>query len=90
MYPRELLSMNAQSSKVEDVWQKAKNLSLDEKSELIERLLDKESDLIVVSATTPLADHVIALTNLLSLEGLTYVWESIIGRIFEESNNSRC
>lgn len=73
MYNREVVEENPESNSIEAVWQAAKNLSTEEKAELIEKLLDKESDLIVVSASSHLADYIIAQMSLLSPEGLVYV-----------------
>lgn len=77
MYTTEMISINTKSHNVDSVWQAAETLSLDEKSELIEKLLDRESGLMVISASSNLADYVIAQTQLLSWEGLTYVWDAI-------------
>jgi hypothetical protein len=43
MHKSDSVQMDAKSNSVEDVWQEAKNLSTDEKSELVKRLLGKDS-----------------------------------------------
>lgn len=73
MYNREVVEENPKYNSIEAVWQEAKKLSTEEKAELIERLLSKESGLIVVSANSHLADYIIAQMSLLSPEGLVYV-----------------
>jgi len=73
MYNREVLEENSEYNSIEVVWQAAKKLSTEEKAALIERLLDQESGLIVVSANSHLADYIIAQMSLLSPEGLVYV-----------------
>ncbi len=81
MYTTEMISINSKSHKVDSLWQAAETLSLDEKAELIEKLLGRESGLMVISASSNLADYVIAQTQLLSWEGLTYVWDAITAEI---------
>ena len=81
MYTTERISIKAKSYNVDSLWQAAETLSLDEKAELIEKLLGRESGLMVVSASSDLADYVIAQTQLLSLSGLTYVWNAITAEI---------
>ena len=84
MYSTSLVNLDAKSKGIDSVWQVVKNLSVDEKAELIERLLDKESEMILVSASSHLADYIIAQTNLLSLEGLAYVWSEVGEQIAAE------
>ncbi|HBB34837.1 MAG TPA: hypothetical protein DDZ80_05295 [Cyanobacteria bacterium UBA8803] len=84
MYESDLIEIEAKSNPIEGVWQEAQKLSIDEKAELVEKLLGQESGLIVVSASSHLADYVIAQTHLLSLEGLTYVWKAIATQIVGE------
>lgn len=84
MYTSELVNENCSNitiNKVEELWQEAKNLSLDEKSELLQKLLDKESGLVVMSANSHLVDYIVAQINLLSNEGLAYVLMAIAPRI---------
>jgi hypothetical protein len=86
MYERDIIPMNNQSSPVDTVWQAANTLSTEEKAELVERLLGQESGLIVISATSHLADYIIAQTNLLSRTGLAYVWRAIANRMIGEEH----
>lgn len=80
MYTNDLVNVdcsNSAISKVEDILQEAKKLSLDEKAELVQNLLDQESGLVVISANSHLVDYIVAQMNLLSKEGLTYVLTAI-------------
>lgn len=86
MYERDLIPMNEQSSRVDSIWQAANTLSTEEKAELVERLLGQESELIVISATSHLADYILAQTNLLSRTGLAYVWRAIANRMIGEEH----
>lgn len=81
MYTTEMISINTKSHNVDSLWQAAETLSLNEKAELIEKLLARESGLMVIAASSNLADYVIAQTQLLSLAGLTYVWNAISAEI---------
>jgi hypothetical protein len=81
MYTNDLAHVDSSNSKVEDIWQKAEKLSIDEKAELVQKLLDKESDLIVISANSHLVDYIIAQMSLLSSEGLAYVLKAIAPRL---------
>ncbi|MCP2727198.1 hypothetical protein [Limnofasciculus baicalensis] len=76
-----MISINTKSHNVDFLWQAAETLSLNEKAELIEKLLGRESGLMLISANSNLADYVIAQTQLLSLTGLTYVWNAITAEI---------
>lgn len=73
MYNKEVVEENPEYNSIEAVLEETKKLSTEEKAELIERLLSKESGLIVVSANSHLADYIIAQMSLLSPEGLVYV-----------------
>ncbi|HBE20927.1 MAG TPA: hypothetical protein DEG17_06780 [Cyanobacteria bacterium UBA11149] len=86
MYTTEAISIQAKSHNVDSLWQAAETLSLAEKAELIEKLLGRESGLMVISASTDLADYVIAQTQLLSWKGLTYVWDAIAAEITAKLN----
>ena len=88
MYQSDLFQVNGDSIKVEAVLQAAQKLSTDEKAELVETLLNKDSALIVVPASSHLADYIIAQMNLLSVEGLSYILEAIAFRIASEDR--RC
>ncbi len=92
MLNRNFVAENIESNSVEGVWQRIKNLSADEKAELLQKLLGKESGLIVVSASSHLADYVIAQMSQLSSEGLTYVLTyglgELDGRIASEGDRS--
>lgn len=90
MYKNDLVHVASSDSKVEDIWQKAQKLSIDEKAELVQKLLDKESDLIVISANSHLVDYIIAQMSLLSSEGLAYVLRAIAPRITSEKKKPRC
>ncbi len=81
MYTNDLVHVDSSDSKVEDIWQKAEKLSIDEKAELVQKLLDKESDLNVISANSHLVDYIIAQMSLLSSEGLAYVLKAIAPRL---------
>jgi hypothetical protein len=76
MYNRDLSNLDCCSSSVDALVQEAQNLSIDEKAELLERLLGTGSGLIVVSKSTNLPDYIIAQMSLLSSEGLAYVMRS--------------
>ncbi|MCA1992931.1 MAG: hypothetical protein LDL41_12980 [Coleofasciculus sp. S288] len=89
MYDSELSEMNCHSSNLEALLQEAQKLSVDEKAELVERLLGKESGLIVVSQSTHLADFIIAQMNLLSNEGLAYVLRAIADELASEGHPYR-
>lgn len=84
MYRNDLLHVDCSNStvnKVEDIWQEAKKLSLDEKAELVQNLLEQESGLVVMSANSHLVDYIVAQMNLLSNEGLAYVLMAIAPRL---------
>lgn len=84
MYTNDLVSVDCSKSevnKVEDLWQEAKKLSLDEKAELVQNLLEQESGLVVMSANSHLVDYIVAQMNLLSNEGLAYVLMAIAPRL---------
>jgi hypothetical protein len=84
MYTSQLVNENCSNitiNKVEELWQEAKKLSVDEKSELLQKLLEKESGLVVISANSHLVDYIVAQINLLSSEGLAYVLMAIAPRI---------
>ncbi|HEY9597585.1 MAG TPA: hypothetical protein V6D33_07950 [Cyanophyceae cyanobacterium] len=89
MYDSDLVEMNCQFSSIEAIWQETKKLSIEEKAELVEKLLGKESGLMVVSKSSHLADYIIAQMSLLSREGLAYVLRSIEERISTEFSSSR-
>jgi formate dehydrogenase maturation protein FdhE len=73
MYNREVVEENPEYNNIDAILEEAQKLSTEEKAELIEKLLEKESGLIVVSASSHLADYIIAQMSLLSPEGLVYV-----------------
>ncbi len=89
MHKSDSVQMDARHNSFEDVWQEAKNLSTDEKAELVKRLLGKESGLVLVSTNSNLVDYVIAQISLLSSEGLAYVLRAIASRIACEGHSSR-
>lgn len=89
MYDTDLVGMNRNYSSIDAIWQETKNLSIEEKAELVEKLLGKESGLMVVSKNSHLADYIIAQMSLLSREGLAYVLRALGDRISTEFSNSR-
>ncbi len=86
MYESELVQVADEYNSVEEAWQKAKNLSTDQKAQLVERLLGRQSGLVVVQTNAHLADYIIAQMSLLSLDGLIYVFRALVIRIAEERN----
>jgi Asp-tRNA(Asn)/Glu-tRNA(Gln) amidotransferase B subunit len=86
MYENDLVSVKAQASRVETILQAAKKLPLEQKAELVEKLLGEESGVVVLSANSHLVDYVIAQMNLLSSEGLAYVLRAIASRIAADGN----
>lgn len=89
MYDTDLVGMNCNYSSIDAIWQETKNLSIEEKAELVEKLLGKESGLMVVSKNSHLADYIIAQMSLLSREGLAYVLRALGDRISTEFSSSR-
>lgn len=89
MYDSDLVKMKCNYSSIDAIWQETKNLSIEEKAELVERLLGKESGLMVVSKNSHLADYIIAQMSLLSREGLAYVLRAIEERISTEFSSFR-
>lgn len=89
MYDSDLVEMNCNFSSIDAIWQETKNLSIEEKAELVERLLGKESGLMVVSKNSHLADYIIAQMSLLSREGLAYVLRAMGDQISTEFSSSR-
>ncbi|NEP01725.1 MAG: hypothetical protein F6K58_24330 [Symploca sp. SIO2E9] len=87
MYNSSVVKLNAKSQGVDSVWHLVQDLSADEKAELVKRLLGKGSGMLLVSASSNLADYIIAQTSLLSLEGLAYVWREIEEQIVSQANN---
>jgi len=85
MYKSNLSQVEAKRSSVEGIWQRTKKLSIEEKAELVELLLGKESGMVVVSANSHLADYIIAQMSLLSLDGLAYVLKEINTQIASET-----
>lgn len=85
----DLARADVKAKSVEAVWQEAQKLSADDKAELVNRLLGKESGLIVVSTNSHLVDYIIAQMNLLSLEGLAYIMRAIAARMASEGRNSK-
>ena len=81
MYEANLAHLEANSKNFDIAWQAAKRLSTDQKAELVEKLLEKEAQLIVVQANSNLVDYIIAQMSLLSVEGLTYILKAIASRI---------
>lgn len=77
-------STNHQSNKVDNIWQEVKQLSTDEKAELVEKLLGKESGLIVVSGSTHLVNYILAQMSLLSSEGLAHVLGAAASQLISE------
>lgn len=88
MYNSSLVNLDNQSQDVDSVWHLVQDLSADDKAELVERLLGRESGMLLASASSHLADYIIAQTNLLSLEGLAYVWTEIEEQILTEVNSA--
>ncbi|AOX02266.1 MAG: hypothetical protein F6K50_49055 [Moorea sp. SIO3I7] len=86
MYKNCVIDINSKPNKVDSVWRLAETLSVEEKAELIERLLDQESGLIVLSATTHLADYILAQMSLLSSEGLLYVFRKVAAQLSSKGN----
>jgi uncharacterized protein YaaW (UPF0174 family) len=70
--------MDAETNGFEAVWSDVEKLSKGQKAELVKRLLGNESDLILVSTSTHLADYIIAQMSLLSSEGLAYVLQEVL------------
>jgi hypothetical protein len=89
MYKVNLVHLDNTNKNVETAWQAAKKLSTDEKAELVEKLLSKESELIVVPANTHLVDYIIAQMSFLSVEGLTYILKAIASQIASDRLISR-
>lgn len=90
MYDSDLQSRDGYNNKFEKVFQQVKELSIEEKAELVQSLLGKDSGLVVVPATLQLADYIIAQMSLLSTEGIEYVLSAIAYRLvsdFETSKN---
>lgn len=81
MYEANLVHLDASSKNFDIAWQSTKKLSIDEKAELVEKLLQTESEVIVVPKNSCLVDYIIAQMNLLSIEGLTYILKAIASRI---------
>ena len=86
MYENNLVSVKAQVNSVETILHAAKKLPVEQKAELVEKLLGEESDVVVLSANSHLVDYVIAQMNLLSSEGLAYVLRAIASRIAADGN----
>ncbi len=78
MYQKCLVPMDAETNGFEAVWSDVEKLSKGQKAELVKRLLGNESDLILVSTSTHLADYIIAQMSLLSSEGLAYVLQEVL------------
>lgn len=89
MYKSDLVHVDCDRKDVEDIWQAAKKLSIDEKAELVEKLLGNESELIVVSADSNLVDYIIAQMSLVSAEGLVCIARAIASRIASKENTSK-
>lgn len=89
MYETDLVHLDAHRQNVDLAWQAAKKLSTDEKAELVEKLLETESELIIVPANTHLVDYIIAQMNFLSIDGLTYVLKAVASRIASDCLISR-
>ncbi|MGB5960319.1 MAG: hypothetical protein WBG73_06635 [Coleofasciculaceae cyanobacterium] len=89
MYETNLVDLDNGSKNLETAWQAAKKLSTDEKAELVEKLLDQESELIVVPANGHLIDYIIAQMHFLSIEGLTYVLKATSSLIASDCLNSK-
>ncbi|HAA31546.1 MAG TPA: hypothetical protein DCE56_32380 [Cyanobacteria bacterium UBA8553] len=81
MYNSDVVQAKERSTQVESLWQEVKKLSTEEKAQLIQRLLRKDSGLVVVSKHTRLVDYMIAEISLLSSEGLAHVARAIAARI---------
>jgi hypothetical protein len=88
MYNSDVVRVEAHSNRVEAVWQEAKKLSPEEKAELVQRMLRKDSGLVVVSKHTRLVDYIIVQMTLLSSEGLARVARAISSRIASEVHSS--
>lgn len=86
MYQKGLVNLNTEVNSVETVWSLARNLSTEEKAELVELLLGKESGMVVISSRSHLADYIIAQANLLSIDGLKYVLREIRARFASDLN----
>lgn len=89
MYDSDLHSRDNCNNNFERVCQQVKGLSIEEKAELVERLLGKRSGLVVVPANLQLADYIIAQMSLLSTEGIEYVLSAIASRLVSDLENSR-
>lgn len=89
MYNTDVVRMEALSNRVEAVWQQAKTLSPEEKAELVQRMLRKDSGLVVVSRHTRLVDYIIAQMSLLSSEGLAHVARALSLRMASEAQRAR-
>ncbi|MGQ4650388.1 hypothetical protein [Lyngbya aestuarii] len=85
MYKTNLSQVETERSGVEGIWRRTKKLSIEEKAELVELLLGKESGMIVISANSHLADYIIAQMSLLSLDGLTHVLKEISTQMASET-----
>ena len=81
MYNSDVVQAKERSTQIESLWQEVKKLSTEEKAQLIQRLLRKDSGLVVVSKHTRLVDYMIAEISLLSSEGLAHVARAIAARI---------
>ena len=81
MYNSDVVQAKERSTQIESLWQEVKKLSTEEKAQLIQRLLRKDSGLVVVSKHTRLVDYMIAEISLLSTEGLAHVARAIAARI---------
>ena len=86
MYQKGLVDLKTEGDSVEAVWSLARNLSTEEKAELVELLLGKESGMVVVSKSSHLTDYIVAQMNLLSLDGLEYVLRKIGARFASDWN----
>ncbi len=89
MYDSKLQSRDDCNNKFEKVCQQVKELSIEEKAELVESLLGKGSGLVVVPATLNLADYIIAQMSLLSAEGIEYVVSAIAYRLVSDLESSK-
>jgi hypothetical protein len=93
MYDTKLVKVDADSDSFDVIWQEVKTLPTDQKAELVERLLGKESGLVLVSASSHLVDYIIAQMSLLSSEGLAHVMayaaQEIAARVDSEGKSSR-
>ncbi|MGB7443060.1 MAG: hypothetical protein WA919_18500 [Coleofasciculaceae cyanobacterium] len=86
MYQKGLVDLDTKDNSVERVWCLARNLSIEEKAELVELLLGRESGMVVVSKSSHLTDYIVAQMNLLSLDGLEYVLRKIGARFVSDWN----